>query len=172
MRKYWKRILAMVLAVAMVVPSVPMEANAATPEWEVKRGGTVSFSDLIEKLVPDADSTSTNVKVTVPIVVDKSGTTKIKTVDVTTEEFPYYVGSTNSASATNVGFYATGTYTLEKGIGTVTGVLNSDKYTDLKEAIEDLDENAASLETEATTLEATAAGLEKAADAAEAASAG
>lgn len=29
MRKYWKRILAMVLAVAMVVPSVPMETSAA-----------------------------------------------------------------------------------------------------------------------------------------------
>ena len=130
MRKYWKRILAMVLAVAMVVPSVPMEANAATQEWEVKRGETVSFSELIEKLAPDADST--DVVVTVPIVVDKSGNTVEKTVKVTTEEFPYYVGSTDSASDIDVAFDATGTYTLEKGIGTVTGELNSSEYTKLK----------------------------------------
>lgn len=148
MRKYWKRILALVLSIAMVVPSVPVQAETTTPEWEVERGKSIAVSELEEALVKDKSGT-VSVHVTVNVNGEQvSNTNEIQgTVD---EVATYYIDGEKATGHEK--YMESKNHVFAKGTGSVEGALNESgekKLADLVGAAETKDSEVEKLTTEA-----------------------
>ena len=118
-----ERLLATVLAVALVFNSVPMTVFAVGDNnFETERNTEIPFSTLVDTLVSDH---KTDVSVTVEKEVNGE---KVSTqiVSETDKNVVFFSEGLNSKDNTGVVFTTGGDYTLYKGVGTVNGTMKSE----------------------------------------------